>query len=67
MVSAMENLCQLLIQQNYSICKLISRGKFDKLELYKYFREVVKSVKKVKKSLKSEPEAKPSGPEVKLL
>lgn len=63
----MENLCQLLIQQNYSICKSISRGKFDKLELYKYFREAVKSIKKVKKSLKSQPEAKPSGPEVKLL
>lgn len=54
----MENLCDILIRQNIATCKLISKGKFNKLELYKYFKESAKEIFKVQKSLKSEREVK---------
>ena len=46
-------LCDILIWQNNTICmrKSISKGKFNELELYKYFKETAREIKLFKKTL----------------
>lgn len=46
-------LCDILIWQNNAICmrKSISKGKFNELELYKYFKETAREIKLFKKTL----------------
>ena len=50
MSEELEYLCDILIWQNNAICKSISKGGFNQLELYKYFKEKARE-KLVKKTL----------------
>ena len=51
MSEQLENLCEILIWQDNAICKSLSKGKFNELELYKYFKETAREIKLFKKTL----------------
>ena len=51
MSEQLEYLCDILIWQNNAICKSISKGKFNELESYKYFKETAREIKNFKKTL----------------
>lgn len=51
MSEQLEFLCDILIWQNNAIRKSISKGKFNELELYKYFKETAREIKLFKKTL----------------
>ena len=51
MSEQLEYLCDILIWQNDAIYKSISKGKFNELELYKYFKETAREIKSFKKTL----------------
>ena len=51
MSEQLEYLCDILIWQNNAIYKSISKGKFNELELYKYFKETAREIKSFKKTL----------------
>ena len=51
MSEQLDYLCDILIWQNNAICKSISKGKFNEMELYKYFKETAREIKLFKKTL----------------
>ena len=51
MSEQLEYLCDILFWQNNAICKSISKGKFNELELYTYFKETAREIKSFKKTL----------------
>ena len=51
MSEQLEYLCDILFWQNNAICKSISKGKFNELELYKYFKQTEREIKLFKKTL----------------
>ena len=58
-VAAIEKLCEILIEQNTEIFRMLKKGKFNKKIMMDHAALAVRKIKKIKKMINIEPKAQP--------
>ena len=56
-VAAIEKLCEILIEQNTEIFRMLKKGKFNKKIMMDHAALAVRKIKKIKKMINNEPKA----------